>query len=69
MILADEPTGALDAATGKSVMEALMDLNHRGVTLLIVTHDKDVASYCDRQIVLGDGQVKHDRKNYAIKTE
>ena len=69
VILADEPTGALDAATGKSVMEALMDLNHRGVTLLIVTHDKDVASYCDRQIVLGDGQVKHDRKNYAIKTE
>lgn len=61
-LLADEPTGALDAATGKSVMEALIELNKGGVTLLIVTHDMDVANYCARQIVLADGRVERDWK-------
>ena len=61
-LLADEPTGALDAATGKSVMEALIELNKGGVTLFIVTHDMDVANYCARQIVLADGRVERDWK-------
>lgn len=61
MILADEPTGALDAATGKSVMEALMKLNEKGVTLLVVTHDQDISHYCRRQILLADGEIKQDQ--------
>lgn len=60
LILADEPTGALDSDTGKEVMDILMKMNDRGITLVVVTHDDDVAAYCNRKIILSDGRVFSD---------
>ena len=58
IILADEPTGNLDSSTGAEVMNLLRELNtERGVTLIIVTHDPDVAAYADRIVHLKDGQI------------
>jgi putative ABC transport system ATP-binding protein len=57
ILLADEPTGNLDSATGTEVMHLLTDLNRDGLTLIIVTHDMTVASYADRIIRLRDGKV------------
>jgi len=58
VIFADEPTGNLDSATGKVVEDILFDLNRsQGITLIIVTHDEDLAARCDRRIYLRDGLV------------
>lgn len=57
MILADEPTGNLDSSTAKEIMEIFKRLNKEGKTIIIVTHDDAVASYCDRKIVLSDGRI------------
>jgi len=63
LLLADEPTGALDTRTGSEVMELLLELHEsRGLTLIIVTHDPEVAEYCHRQILLRDGKVMSDRR-------
>ena len=62
LILADEPTGALDSDTGKEVMDILMKMNDRGITLVVVTHDDDVAAYCSRKIILSDGRVFSDSR-------
>jgi putative ABC transport system ATP-binding protein len=58
VILADEPTGALDSQTTQEIMELLKDIHRRGNTLIIVTHEQDIADQCQRQIVLRDGVVK-----------
>ena len=55
IILADEPTGALDEETGKEVMRLLQELKMKDQVILIVTHDDKVAEYCDRTIYLRDG--------------
>jgi len=61
LLLADEPTGALDTRTGNEVMELLLELHEaRALTLIIVTHDPEVAEYCHRQIFLRDGKVVSD---------
>lgn len=60
IILADEPTGALDSSTGADIMRTLMELNHRGITVILVTHDDTVAKYCKREVVLSDGAVVTD---------
>jgi len=60
MILADEPTGNLDSRTSVEIMEILQDLNARGLTILLVTHESDIARYATRQIVFRDGRIRSD---------
>ncbi len=55
LLLADEPTGALDSASGKSVMELFQKLNDEGTTIIMITHDADVASKAARRAVMKDG--------------
>ncbi len=57
VILADEPTGALDRKTGKEIMEVFKELNRQGKTIIIVTHDKSVADYCDVNLNMLDGEL------------
>ena len=60
VLLADEPTGNLDSQSGRQVMELLESLNRQGLTLLVVTHDQQVACRAQRALVLADGRiVKH----------
>jgi putative ABC transport system ATP-binding protein len=58
ILLADEPTGNLDSATGDSIMRLLLDLNQSGLTLIIVTHDMTVASHAHRIVRLRDGHIE-----------
>ena len=60
LILADEPTGNLDSKSGKQVLETLFALHRQGKTVVIVTHDPEVASKCHRRIVLKDGVIVED---------
>lgn len=60
VILADEPTGALDSRSGQEVMELLKQLNAEGHTIILITHDKNVASHAHRQIRIQDGQIISD---------
>lgn len=70
ILFADEPTGNLDSATGEKVIKLLFDLNKdKGVTLIIVTHDEDLAKLCDRQIRISDGKVVEDTKVKAGKSK
>ncbi len=57
MILADEPTGALDTKTSAEIMELFKTLNKQGSTVIIVTHDPKVAEQCDRVIEISDGEI------------
>ena len=57
VILADEPTGALDSQTSYDVMEVLKNINNEGITVVIVTHEHDIAEMTDRTILLKDGKV------------
>jgi putative ABC transport system ATP-binding protein len=57
IILADEPTGALDSRTGEDILALFKDLNRQGRTIIIVTHDPNVAAHCQREIFLMDGKV------------
>ena len=61
IILADEPTGNLDSRTSIEVMSVLQELNGRGITIIVVTHDAEIASYAKRVIVMRDGLVIEDR--------
>ena len=60
ILMADEPTGNLDEATRKSVLELFADLNAEGRTIIVVTHERDISSYADRQVTLVDGHVAND---------
>lgn len=62
IILADEPTGALDSQTGLDVLNQLRRLNETGKTVVIITHDLDIADMTDRKIILKDGKVASDEK-------
>ncbi len=60
VLLADEPTGNLDRATGDDVIHLLEELNARGMTLIIVTHDQKLGARARRQLEMEDGRLKHD---------
>lgn len=61
IIFADEPTGNLDSKSGAQIMEILKNLNSQGKTILLVTHDRQIASYANRLITLKDGKIENDQ--------
>ena len=63
LILADEPTGALDSKTGLEIMKILNDLNAKGITIVLVTHEDDIAKYGSRIIKMKDGKILEDSQN------
>ena len=65
LILADEPTGALDSTTGKQVMDLFESLNREGITIVLITHDLDIAQRAKRRITLKDGKVINDERDVA----
>ena len=64
LLLADEPTGALDEETGKSIMNLFREINKEGTTVIVVTHDANVASFCQRTIRLHDGNIIAEEQQY-----
>jgi putative ABC transport system ATP-binding protein len=65
ILLADEPTGNLDSKTGEEIMALFRRLHQTGNTIIVVTHEPDVAAHADRIIYIRDGQVERDVKNAA----
>jgi putative ABC transport system ATP-binding protein len=63
IILADEPTGNLDSRTSVEVMAIFQDLNRHGITIVLVTHEPDIAEFCSRVVRFKDGRVIEDRRN------
>jgi len=61
LLLADEPTGNLDTESSREIMTMLEGLNREGITIILVTHEADIAAYAHREILLKDGQVLSDR--------
>jgi putative ABC transport system ATP-binding protein len=61
LLLADEPTGALDSRSGEDVMRVLLDLHETGTTIVVITHERVVASHLSRQVSMLDGRVVDDR--------
>ena len=66
LILADEPTGALDSKTSLEIMALFQELNRNGMTVVLVTHEPDVARFARRIIVFRDGKVVQDERNEAL---
>lgn len=66
LMLADEPTGNLDSKTGDEIMELFAELNHQGRTIVVVTHEPDIARRCPRCIRIHDGQVRADGPSDAV---
>ena len=62
LILADEPTGNLDTQTSQGIMTLLQELNRQGITIVLVTHEEDIAGYTQRTIYLRDGQIVSEKK-------
>ncbi|HEL1624662.1 TPA: ABC transporter ATP-binding protein [Streptococcus suis] len=66
IILADEPTGALDTKTGEQIMQLLTELNNEGKTIIMVTHEPEIAAYAKRKIVLRDGIITEDSRREDV---
>ena len=69
LILADEPTGALDSKTTLEVMALLQELGRSGITIVLVTHEPDVGAYAGRMVVVRDGKILSDQKQTPIDAE
>jgi len=67
LLLADEPTGALDSVTSEEIMAALVHLNECGLMVIVVTHDADVARYARRIIHFKDGRIVSDDLNQDMR--
>ena len=67
VLLADEPTGALDSKTSYELMEVLQNINDKGITLLIVTHEEDIAKMCKRIVHLKYGVIVEDKKVKQVR--
>lgn len=66
VILADEPTGNLDSKTSDEIMQLLTDLNRSGKTIIMVTHENDIAAWARRVVRMRDGQVESDTRNEVL---
>ena len=66
LLLADEPTGNLDSHTSEEIMQILVDLNKQGQTIVLVTHEHDIAEYAKRQVHLRDGVIEKDFKSEHV---
>lgn len=62
ILLADEPTGALDSNTSEQIMKLFTQLNEEGKTVIIVTHEEEIAAYAKRIITIKDGLITEDRR-------
>ena len=69
IILADEPTGNLDSKTSEEIMDLFNALNKEGITIIVVTHENDIADHASRQVRFLDGNIVEDRRNIKIKAE
>ena len=67
IVLADEPTGNLDSRTSVEVMGIFQELNAKGITIILVTHEPDIAQFAKRHIVFRDGRIKSDKLNPSPK--
>ena len=65
LLLADEPTGALDTASGEGVLQLLLGLHREGTAVVVITHDRDLAARFDRQVSMRDGQLVKDQRRGA----
>ena len=66
IILADEPTGNLDSKSGIEIMKILYDLHQKGNTIILVTHEKEIAMHASRIITIFDGKIKEDKLNESM---
>ncbi|MFI7498078.1 ABC transporter ATP-binding protein [Streptomyces sp. NPDC049687] len=67
LLLADEPTGALDSRSGTVVMELLHELHEAGTTVVVITHDRDIAESLPREVRVRDGRIEHDSGETATR--
>ncbi len=68
IVLADEPTGNLDSSTSAEIMEIIVRMHERGETIIVVTHERDIAAYANRLIALRDGMIERDERQTAGAT-
>ncbi|MNW16554.1 Macrolide export ATP-binding/permease protein MacB [compost metagenome] len=68
LLLADEPTGALDSRTGQEVLELMLQLNEQGNTIVLITHDSHIADHAKRVVSLRDGEIISDvRHQHGVR--
>ena len=67
LLLADEPTGALDTKSGEQVMEIFRELNSEGVTIVMITHEREIAEHARRIMTIRDGEIYNDSNGGGVK--